>query len=112
MLQFANIVSIYKGKGEKNDLQNDRGIFIMNIFKSMMMKLVYNEAYETIDSHMSDSNIGARKDNKIRNHIFILNGIINEAIKQILDYRQCFDSMWLEESINDLYDSGVKNSNL
>ena len=119
MMQFANIISIYKGKGEKNDLQSDRGIFIMNIFRSIMMKIVYNQEYETIDSNMSDSNIGARKDKNIRNHIFILNGIINEAVKSgksiditILDYRQCFDSMWLEECINDLYESGVTNANL
>ena len=26
-MQYANIVSIYKGKGAKNDLTNDRGIF-------------------------------------------------------------------------------------
>ena len=63
-----------------------------------MMKMVYNDEYNIIDSNMSDSNIGARKDKNIRNHIFILNGIINDAIKnkkcvdiQILDYRQCFD---------------------
>ena len=27
-MEIAYIVSIYKGKGEKIDLQNDRGIFI------------------------------------------------------------------------------------
>ena len=120
MMQMANIIFIFKGKGEKNDLQNDRGIFIMNIFKSIMMKMIYNQEYETIDSNMSDSNIGARRGRNIRNHIFILNGIINDVIKSkdkavdigILDYRQCFDSMWLEECINDLYDSGVQNPNL
>ena len=99
ILQFANIISIYKGKNEKTSLENDRGIFIMNIFRSIMMKMVYNDEYETIDSNMSDSNIGARKNKNIRNHLFILNGVINEAIQnkkmcidiQILDYRQCFD---------------------
>ena len=82
--------------------------------------MIYNQEYETIDSNMSDSNIGARRGRNIRNHIFILNGIINDVIKSkdkavdigILDYRQCFDSMWLEECINDLYDSGVQNPNL
>ena len=84
-----------------------------------MMKMIYNEEYEVIDYNMSDSNIGARKKKNIRNHIFILNGVINEAIKnqksidiQILDYRQCFDSMWMEECINDMYDYGVKSTNL
>ena len=68
---------------------------------------------------MSDSNIVARRRKNIRNHIFILNGIINEAIKNkksvdigILDYRQCFDSMWMEDCVNDLYDYGVNNPNL
>ena len=119
IMTMANIISIYKGKGAKNDLKNDRGIFIMNIFKSIMMKMIYNEEYEVIDNNMSDSNIGARKKKNIRNHIFILNGVINEAIKnhksidiQILDYRQCFDSMWMEECINDMYDYGVKSTNL
>ena len=120
IMQKANIISIYKGKGEKNSLENDRGIFIINIFRSIMMKMIYNDEYGTIDMHMSDSNIGARKNKNIRNHIFILNGIINETLKNktkcidltILDYRQCFDSMWLEECLNDLYESGVDNPNL
>ena len=37
----------------------------------------------------------------------------NKAIYiEILDYRQCFDSMWLEEVINDLFEAGINNSNL
>ena len=91
----------------------------MNIFKSIMMKMIYNQEYDVIDLNMSDSNIGARKKMNIRNHIFVLNGIINEALKtgksvdiQILDYRQCFESIWMEDCINDLYDYGVKSPNL
>ena len=29
-----------------------------------------------------------------------------------LDYRQCFDSMWLEEAINDLWEAGITDDNL
>ena len=120
IMKLANIISIYKGKGEKNSLESDRGIFIINIFRSIMMKLIYNDEYDNLDEQMSDSNIGARKNKNIRNHIFIINGVINETLKnkkkcidiQILDYRQCFDSMWLEECINDLYESGLTNPNL
>ena len=46
------------------------------------MKLIYNDKYEIVDQNMSDSNVGARKRKNIRNHVFILNGIINEAIKK------------------------------
>ena len=119
LLKFANITSIYKGKGAKNDLQNERGIFSINIFRSLILKLIYNDEYDNIDKNMSDSNVGGRKKKNIRNHIFIVNGIINEAVRkntnidlEILDFKQCFDSMWLEETINDLYETGLKNDNL
>ena len=70
ILQLANIISIYKGKGEKTCLESDRGIFIINIFRSILMKLIYNDEYANIDDNMSDSNIGARK-NKILEIIFV-----------------------------------------
>ena len=31
---------------------------------------------------------------------------------EVIDYRQCFDSMWLAESINDLFESGIQDDNL
>ena len=119
-MQFVNIVCIYKGKGDKMDLQNDRGIFIVNVIKSIFMKGVWSEVYDTLDENMSDSNVGGRKKKNIRNHVFIINGIINDVINgnadpidvEIIDYRQCFDSMWLSESINDLYESGIQDDNL
>ena len=30
---------------------------------------------------------------------------------QIFDYKQCFDSLWLEECLNDLYSAGLKDDN-
>ena len=86
------------------ELENERGIFIVNIFRSIMMKIVYNDKYSIVDGNMSDSNVGARRAKNIRNHIFVLNGVINEAVNDrklgldigILDYRQCFDSMWMK----------------
>ena len=85
------------------------------------MKLIYNEKYKIIDSNMSDSNVGARRNKNIRNHIFVVNGIINDVLSskknkpidiQIKDYKQCFDSMWLEETLNDLYEAGVTDDTL
>ena len=31
---------------------------------------------------------------------------------QILDYRQCFDGMWLDECVNDLYEAGITDDSL
>ena len=117
---WANIAAVYKGKGDRLDLENDRGIFLVTVLRSILMRMVYNDKYEVIDSNMSDSNVGARKGMNIRNHIFIINGIINNVLQdkskavdiQILDYKQCFDSMWLEDTLNDLYDAGVRDDTL
>ena len=119
-MESCNIVSIYKGKGGRMDLESERGIFIVNIVRSILMKLVYQDKYAIIDSSMSDSNVGARKKKSIRNHILIVNGVINEAVRnksknidiQIMDYRQCFDSMWLKECINDFINAGVTDDAL
>ena len=119
-MRWANITSLYKGKGDKLDLNNDRGIFLVTVFRSILMKLIYNDKYDIIDQNMSDSNVGARKRKNIRNHIFIINGIINDVLNskgkaidiQILDYKQCFDAMWLEETLNDMYEAGIKDDNL
>ena len=64
-MEYANVVSIYKGRGSKMDLENDRGIFVVNLFRSILMKMVYNDKYTIVDGNMSDSNVGARKDKNI-----------------------------------------------
>ena len=120
-VQWANITSLYKGKGEKLDLENERGIFIVTVLRSILMRLIYNDKYAVIDSNMSDSNVGARKNKNIRNHIFVVNGIIHEVLSskkktgidiQIMDYKQCFDAMWLQETMNDLFEAGVQDDQL
>ena len=50
----------------------------------------------------------------------MLNGTLNEAINTkgkaidilIYDYRKCFDALWLNECVNDLYDAGIEEDNL
>ena len=115
---LADITTIYKGKGAKNELINERGIFIVTILRSILMKLIYQDYYSTIDQSMSDSQVGARKGKNIRNHIWIVNGVISDVLStkskkpidiQIFDYRQCFDSLWLQECMNDLYTAGLDN---
>ena len=112
-IQWANITSIYKKSGSRLSLDNDRGIFILSVLKKIIDRLLYNDMFEEIDINMSDSNIGGRKNKNIKNHLFIIYGIINSVIKgeanpidvQIYDIQKCFDALWLEESMNDLVDT-------
>ena len=45
---FTDITSIYKNKGGRNDLENDRGIFGVSKIRSIIEKLVYEDKYDTI----------------------------------------------------------------
>ena len=78
------------------------------------MKLLCNNNRKLIDENKSDSRIGAIR----RNNTWILNGVINEVLKsknnppivvKIVDVKQCFDGLWPEECINDLFNYGLQN---
>ena len=83
--------------------------------RSILDKLVYQDNYQIIDNNMSCSNIGARKHRNIRDHLFVVNAVLNDVIQskkenvdiQIYDVSKCFDKMWYEETANDIYEAGV-----
>ena len=79
IMRSPNITSIFKNKGSKKDLNNDRVIFMLTTLRTILDKLIYFDSYEKIDSEMSDSNIGGRKNKNIENHIFTVNAIVNEV---------------------------------
>ena len=112
-MQLANITTIYKKKGSRQDMNNDRGIFVVCVLRMILDSLVYQEKYPLVDTGMSNSNIGARKNRNIRDHLFIVYGIINSVLNgeddpvdiQIYDVEKCFDALWLEDCMLDLYET-------
>ena len=65
---------------------------------------------------MSCSNIGARKNRSINDHLFVINGIINDVRNnskssnidiQIYDVAKCFDKLEYVNTPTDLYNAGV-----
>ena len=115
---LTDITSIYKGKGPKCDLNSDRGIFSVSKVRSIIEKLICQSQYDMIDKSMSDSNVGGRKHRNIRDNLFVLYAMINDANRkkksinlQFFDISKCFDAMWAEDTMNDLYDAGVTDDN-
>ena len=85
------------------------------------MKLINRDISDIVKSNMSDSQIGSRRNKSVRNHIWVLNAVITEALSkknkppidvQVLDVKQCFDGLWAKECINDIYRAGVQDDNL
>ena len=119
-LNFTNITTVHK-KGSRLEPKNERGIFRVPVVRYILMRLIYNIKYSVIDKNMSDSQMGARKGKGCKSNIWIINGIIHETLHgknkkpvllQIYDYAQMFDSINLEEALNDIYDAGVDDQNL
>ena len=97
-------------------LDSDRGVFNVMTVRSIVDNLIYNDSYDLIDSSMSDSNVGGRKNRNIRDNLFVVYGIINYALEEnkevdltLYDLAKCFDSMWFHETMNDLWDAGVQD---
>jgi hypothetical protein len=120
LMNIANCTTVPK-KGSRLLLKNERGIFRVAIVRYILMRMIYNTKYASIDKNISDCQMGARKRKGCKNNIFIVNGIIHEAMKskkmkpvvlQIYDYAQMFDSIDLEEALNDIYNVGVDDDTL
>ena len=119
-MKYSNITTVPK-RGSLLELENEWGIFRVDIFRSILMKLIYNEKYQEIDKNMSDSQMGGRKNKGCRNNIFTINGLIHDVVSsknkkpivlQIYDYSQMFDSINLKQAIIDIHEAGLKDDNL
>ena len=66
---------------------------------------------------MSFSNVGGRKQRNIRDNLFVIYASINDIINgngtifdiQGYDVIKCFDEMWFEETLNDLWNVQVND---
>ena len=114
---MCNITSLYKNKGSRKDYNNCRGIFRVTVLRSIVDKLLYNDEYQSIDAHLTDSNVGARRS---RDNIFVINTILNNTRKRnlkdtdihIYDAEKCFDKLWAQECFNDIHENGFINVKL
>ena len=78
-MQVSDNTSIFKLRGSRMELSNDRGIFILGVLRKILDKLIYLDKYPDLEIAMSDSNIGARRNKNVRNHLFIVYGVISSV---------------------------------
>lgn len=48
-MQLADITSIYKNKGSRQDLNSDRGIFVLSVLRKVFDKLNYEDKYQDLE---------------------------------------------------------------
>ena len=90
--------------------------FFVSLRFDLLDKLIYNDYYGKIDESMSCSNIGGRKKRNICEHIFVINGIMNDVMNNkdteeididIYDVTKCFDKLEYHNTANDLSDKVI-----
>ena len=117
--QFNNlsITTLHK-KGSQKLLINKRGIFLSIIMSKLNERLVKNRIEKNLDT-VNILQAGARSERSPADSHFLIRGIIDHAkyvnkpvYLSMYDYRQCFDSLWLQDSILSLWKLGVDNEML
>ena len=93
----------------------------INKFKAVLLKLIHQDKSKTVDAHMSDFQIGGRKGKNMRDHLFVINGIIQDTLSSgkmnpikliVADFQLCFDGLSLPLACKDLFNSGCKDDKL
>ena len=86
---------------------------MVSVLRMILDSLIYEDKYQVLDMNMSNSNVGARKQRNIRDHLFVVHGIMNSILNgeaapidiQIYDVEKCFDALWLEDCMLDMFDT-------
>ena len=111
-----SITTIYKKKRSKKKLKNHIGIFMTPILSKILEKLIQIRIQPHIDTFSSLFQASGKKNHSTADNIFLLRSLIDHAtymrspiIFTLYDFETCFDTLWLEDSLNVLWDAGVTN---
>ena len=109
----VNIKTLYKNKGSKKNLENYRGIFLTEVFSKLMEKYIISESTVPINN-ISKYQAGSRPNRSASDQLYLIGAVIDHAkyLKRsvylvLYDFKQCFDSLWLEDCLVSLKNIGV-----
>ena len=108
-----------KKKGSFKKLNNYRGNFIVPILSITFEKLLKKGITQTLQQHMSNFQNGGTKGKGVVDNFIILSALFHH-VKYLnkklwltfYDIKKCFDSLWLEDCMNSLWENGVKDDTL
>ena len=114
----VNIKTLFKNKGSQKDLENWRGVFLTPNISKLFERYVMTESKDDIEN-ISKFQGGSRPNRSASDQLFLLRACtdhgkyMNKCIYlKLYDFSQCFDSMWLEDSIISLKEIGIEEDRL
>ena len=110
----VNIKTLYKNKGSQKDLENWRGVFLTPTISKLFERYMMTESKEKVEN-ISKFQGGSRPNRSASDQLFLLRASTDHAKYMrkciyllLYDFKQCFDSMWLEDSIISLRKIGIQ----
>ena len=108
------ILTLKKKNGSVWKLCNCRGIFLVPLISIIFEKLLKNRVTPSLEENMTKFQTGGVKNKGVLDNLFVLRGLINHSkyLKKELcitfyDIEKYFDTLWLEDYINSLWQCGV-----
>ena len=104
--------------GSLRILKNLRGIFNVLLLRALLLRMIYNRNYPSIEDNFSNLSFGARKSKSSLNNVFVINAVVNEVKKDSsrkpinvtsVDYIQMFDCLQLKKAMISLINGGLEN---
>ena len=112
------IKTIYKNKGSKKNLKNYRGVFLTQVVSKIYERILFERIREILDK-VSRLQAGSRSNRGPPDNLFLMKSCIDHArylnipvFITVYDFEQCFDALWLEDSIVSLWELGVRDDTL
>ena len=110
----VGVATIYKNKGNKKELVNQRGIFLTQVLSKMFERMVAERMKDTT-SKISKLQAGGQDGRATYHQTFLLRSFIAHAkytgttlYLTFYDFKQCFDNLWLEDAILSLWKLGFE----
>ena len=77
--EWTNVVikSVYKNKGKKEELKNQRGLFLTQSLSKLYEKLILSRIDQTLERNMTEFQNGARSNRSAADNLFMLRAQID-----------------------------------
>ena len=105
------ITSVYKGKGDREKLENQRGITVSSSIGTIVEEIITNRLLQTI--RFTQAQAGGRKGGSTTDQVFILKALIALAIKRGLDLiitffdiKKAYDRANMDDMLHVIHEQG------
>ena len=115
--EIARIYPIYK-VGDEEKASNYRGISLLDIGYKILTSIIVGRInkWGKINKVIKESQAGFRMQRGTRDHIFVLNSLINKILKksgkkicvQFVDVKAAFDEVNIKVMLNKLWEQGIR----